>query len=110
MTAGREVFVVVPSFNHAPFVERTLRAIFRQTQAPKELLVIDDGSTDDSPRVIERVLKDCPFASELVVRGNRGLCRTLNEALERADTPFFAYLGSDDLWRPEFLARRTELL
>lgn len=110
MTAGREVFVAVPSFNHARFVERTLGSIFNQTHAPKTLLVIDDGSTDDSPRVIERVLKDCPFASELVVRENRGLCRTLNEALAHATTPFFAYLGSDDLWRPEFLARRTELL
>lgn len=110
MTTRGDVFVVVPSFNHARFVERMLRSIFRQTQAPTFLLVIDDGSIDDSPRVVERVLKDCPFSSELVVRENRGLCRTLNEALERANTPFFAYLGSDDLWRPEFLARRTALL
>lgn len=110
MTTAGDLFVIVPSFNHARFVERTLRSIFRQTQNPGFLLVIDDGSDDDSPQVIERVLKDCPFSSELVVRENRGLCRTLNEALARADTPFFAYLGSDDLWRPEFLARRTELL
>lgn len=108
---GRGVFVAVPSFNHAAFVERTLRSIFRQTLPPDVLLVIDDGSTDGSPGIIEKVLKDCPFpACEFIARGNRGLCRTLNEALERADTPFFAYLGSDDLWRPDFLARRTAFL
>lgn len=52
------VSVVVPSFNHAPFVERTLRSIFRQTLLPRELFVIDDGSQDDSPRIIESVLQD----------------------------------------------------
>src|SRR5258707_10657709 len=55
------VSVVVPSYNHALFVESTLRSIFRQTLAPAQLLVIDDGSTDDSPYIIERVLRDCPF-------------------------------------------------
>ena len=59
--AGRSVSVVVPSYNHARFVERTLRSVFAQTHAPSELLVIDDGSADDSPRVVERVLRDCPF-------------------------------------------------
>src|SRR3989337_2036108 len=78
------VSVVVPSFNHAPFVERTLRSIFRQTLAPLALFVIDDGSKDDSPRIIERVLRDCPFACDFFARGNRGLSATLNEGFARA--------------------------
>jgi len=72
--------------------------------------VIDDGSTDDSIDVIERTLKDCPFPCELVARQNRGLCVTLNEGLERTQGDYFAYLGSDDLWLPEFLNARVELL
>ena len=105
-----EVFVVVPSYNHAPFVEKCLRSIIGQTLPPKKLLVIDDGSTDDSVRVIENVLKDCPVDCELIARENRGLCATLNEALSHADHEFFAYLGSDDLWLPTFLAEQTALL
>ncbi len=101
------VSVVVPSHNHAPFVEKALRSIFRQTLAPATLLVIDDGSVDDSPQVIERVLKECPFSCELIVRANRGLCATLNEGLAKARGAYFAYLGSDDLWLPEFLATRV---
>src|SRR2546423_12458147 len=54
------VSVVVPSHNHASFVEKCLRSIFQQTQQPAELVVIDDGSSDESARIIERVLKDCP--------------------------------------------------
>jgi len=108
--AARSVSVVVPSYNHARFVERTLRSVFAQTHAPAELLVIDDGSADDSPRVVERALRDCPFPCELIARANRGLCATLNEGLSRTGGEFFAYLGSDDLWLADFLGARVALL
>lgn len=104
------VSVVVPSFNHAPFVQATLRSIFNQTQAPAQLLVIDDGSVDGSPAIIERVLQDCPFPSELISRSNRGLCTTLNEGLAATRGQYFAYLSSDDLWLPDFLEARVDKL
>lgn len=105
------VSVVVPSYNHAPFVERALRSVFRQTLAPLELVVIDDGSRDDSPQIIERVLRDSPFACEFIARENRGLSATLNEGFARASRGrYFAYLGSDDVWLPQFLAARVEAL
>jgi len=106
----RAVSVVVPSFNHARFIEATLRSILNQTLPPAKLIVIDDGSGDESPRIIDRVLKDCQFPCELVARENRGLCATLNEGFERARGDYFAYLGSDDLWLPDFLEARVGLL
>ena len=72
--------------------------------------MIDDGSSDRSPAIIEGVLQDCPFECELIVRENRGLCSTLNQALELSDGEFFAYLGSDDIWLPSFLAEQAGLL
>ena len=104
------VSVVVPSYNHAQFIESTLRSIIKQTLQPAELLVIDDGSSDESPSLIERTLNDCPFPCEFVARDNRGLCATLNEGFERTREKYFAYLGSDDLWLPEFLSARVRLL
>ena len=104
------VSVVVPSYNLAEFVGATLRSVFQQTHAPSELLVIDDGSNDDSPRVVEQTLKDCPFPSKLVARRNRGLCATLNEGLSRSRSKYFAYLGADDLWLPDFLSARVSAL
>jgi alpha-1,3-rhamnosyltransferase len=104
------VEVVVPSYNHAPFVAAALRSIFAQTLAPARLLVIDDGSRDGSPQVVEEVLKDCPFPCELVARPNRGLCATLNEGLSKTEGAYFAYLGSDDLWLPGFLEARVRAL
>lgn len=105
-----EIFAFVPSYNHAPFVEKCLKSIINQTLTPKKLLVIDDGSKDDSPLLIEKILRDCPFEAELVVRENRGLCATLNEGFAQADGDFFAYLGSDDVWFPKFLEKRRALL
>jgi alpha-1,3-rhamnosyltransferase len=109
-TAAARVSVVVPSYNHAPFVGAALRSVFAQTHAPARLVVIDDGSRDGSPQVIEGVLKDCPFPCELIARENRGLCATLNEGLAKTGGAYFAYLGSDDLWLPGFLAARVALL
>jgi alpha-1,3-rhamnosyltransferase len=104
------VAVVVPSYNHAPFVAATLRSVFRQTRAPSRLLVIDDGSRDGSTQIIEKTLNECPFPCELVARENRGLCATLNEGLSRTSGEYFAYLGSDDLWLPAFLSARVAAL
>jgi alpha-1,3-rhamnosyltransferase len=108
-TLGK-VSVFVPSYNHARFIERCLRSIMNQTHKPSNLLVIDDGSTDNSVKVIEHVLKDCPFPCELIARANKGLCATLNEGLSRTSGEYFSYIGSDDLWLPNFLAERMRVL
>ena len=105
-----DVSVLVPSYNHSRFIEQTLRSVFAQTVRPKKLIVIDDGSKDESVRRVERVLKDCPFKSELIARENRGLCVTLNEGYALSDGEYFAYLGSDDIWLPSFLEEQTKLL
>lgn len=105
-----DVFVLVPSYNHAPFIEKCLKSIIKQSLAPKKLLVIDDGSKDNSPEIIERILNECPFDAELIVRENRGLCATLNQGLSLSTGKYFAYIGSDDFWMPTFLEERVKLL
>ena len=102
--------VVVPSYNHKEYVGWCLRSIIKQTKQPSHLLVIDDGSTDDSPRIIESVLKDCPFPCELIARENRGLSATLNQSLELTSGDYFAYLSSDDVWLEDFLEARMARL
>lgn len=102
--------VVIPSYNHAMFIKHTLDSIYKQKVAPNKLIVIDDGSTDNSIQVIEKSLKKCPFACELIVRNNRGISATLNEGLAKTDGEYFAYLSSDDIWLPDFLSRRLQIL
>jgi alpha-1,3-rhamnosyltransferase len=104
------ISVVVPSYNHAQFIEKCLRSIFKQTIPPSKLIVIDDGSKDSSVEIIERALKSCPFPCELIARENKGLCASLNEGFSLSGGEYFAYIGSDDLWSPRFIEERIKLL
>jgi glycosyltransferase involved in cell wall biosynthesis len=108
--SNSRVSVFVPCHNHERFIERCLRSIFKQEMPPSELLVIDDGSRDDSVKIADRTLKDCPFPSQLFARENHGLSKTLNEGFAKTSGDYFCYLGSDDLWLPAFLAARVDLL
>jgi alpha-1,3-rhamnosyltransferase len=104
------VSVIVPSYNHAPFIGRCLRAIINQSLSPLELIVIDDGSSDDSLKVIERTLKTARFDSELIARQHKGLSATLNQGVELSRGQYFAYLAADDIWLPAFLEARVACL
>jgi alpha-1,3-rhamnosyltransferase len=101
------VSVIVPSYNHAPFIKDCLSSVIKQTCPPLELIVIDDGSTDGSPELIEQELKECPFSCDLIVRDNKGISATLNEGLARSTGTYFAYLGSDDIWLQDFIRVRV---
>jgi alpha-1,3-rhamnosyltransferase len=96
------VSVVIASYNHAPYIEASIRSVFAQTYPHVELLVIDDGSTDDSVARIKALQTEHAF--DFVVQKNQGLSRTLNDALARAKGSLIAPFGSDDIMMPERLA------
>lgn len=105
------VSVVIPSYNHAPYVEATIDSILAQTVSDLELIIIDDGSKDNSVEVIQRKLdRNGDRRARLIARENRGLCRTLNEGLGMAQGAYFAYLGSDDLWEPTKLEKQISAM
>ena len=105
------VSVIVPSYNHAPYVAHTIASILDQSYTDLELIIIDDGSRDNSVEVLQRELreKNDPRA-RLIARENRGLCQTLNEGLALARGKYFAYLGSDDLWESTKLEKQLAAL
>ncbi len=105
-----EITVVVPCYNHSKYIERCLRSIFAQTRHPKMLIVINDGSTDNSAEIIEKVLKSCPFPNQLITQKNSGQSAGINRGFEMSDTKYFAYLGADDIWLSEFLEERIKLI
>jgi alpha-1,3-rhamnosyltransferase len=96
------VTVVIASYNHAPYIEQSILSVVKQTYPHVELFVIDDGSTDDSVRRIEALQRVYGF--DFCVQENKGLTRTLNEAIERAHGAFIAPFGSDDIMLEERLS------
>lgn len=96
----RLVSVLVPSFNHGRFIERAIESVFAQTWPDVELIVIDDGSTDDTPAKLKALQLRSPLPFELVLRENRGAAATLNEAVRLARGTWLHPLNSDDTLTP----------
>ena len=101
------VTVFVPSYNHGRYIGQTIDAIARQTYRPIELIVIDDGSRDDSPARLKELATTTDMRLVLNSR-NAGVVKTLNEGLELARGKYFAPCASDDWWHPEKIAEQVQ--
>ena len=101
------VTVFVPSYNHGRYIGQTIDAIARQTYRPIELIVIDDGSRDDSPARLKELATTTDMRLVLKSR-NAGVVKALNEGLELARGKYFAPCASDDWWHPEKIAEQVQ--
>ena len=75
------ISVVVTCYNHENYIEQCLRSIFNQTYRNIELIVLDDGSTDSSAKIIQEVLKDSPFETIFESHENLGVVKNRNMGL-----------------------------
>jgi len=99
---GATVAVVVPAYNAARQIEQTLRSVLAQTRPAEEVIVVDDGSTDDTAAVVGR------YAGEVrcIRQANAGVSAARNRGIEEAGTSHVAFLDSDDLFAPDKLERQ----
>ena len=103
MTTTPLVTVAMPSYNHGKYIEESIRGLIAQDYRAIELIVIDDGSSDDTAARLERLAPACRerfVRFEWRARENRGLCNTLNEALAWAEGSYLAINDSDDVLLP----------
>lgn len=96
------VSVIMASYNHAPYIEASIASVLAQTYGNIELLVVDDGSSDDSVERIRRLQELHGF--DFRAQANQGLSRTLNESIARARGELIVSFGSDDVMLPQRLA------
>ena len=99
------VSVIIPLYNKGKYIERTLFSILSQTCPPLEIIVVDDGSTDDGP---EKVLKYNNGLITLIRQENRGPGAARNAGLAVARGKYVVFLDADDEWLPLFLERGIE--
>lgn len=108
-TGDPRVSVVIPTFNRARDLRRCLRSLETQTLRDFEVLVCDDGSTDDT----EQVVRDCESTLDLTYLPDvnwGGAAHPRNRGIARARAPFVAFLDSDDWWTPHKLAASVVVL
>ena len=96
------VTVIIASYNHGPYIEQSIQSVLDQTYPNIELLVIDDGSPDDSVERIQRLQAVHGF--DFRVQQNQGLTNTLNGAIARAKGSLIVPFGSDDIMMPDRIA------
>ena len=101
--------VITTVYNAESFLEATLRSLLAQTFTDFEAVVIDDGSTDGSADLVERIALGEPRI-RLVRQTNQGFSRAVNRGLAEARGTLIAFLDHDDLWRPEKLERQIDRL
>jgi glycosyltransferase involved in cell wall biosynthesis len=98
------VSVVIPSYNSSAFLAEALDSVLAQSRPPYEVIVVDDGSTDEIKEVL------APYANRIIVlqQENKGLSVARNNGFARATGDWVALLDADDVWRPDKLARQLD--
>lgn len=103
------VSVVIPLYNHANYIESTIDSILGQTVCPKEVIIIDDGSSDKSFDIAK---KRCSAGRNFILwsKPNEGAHHTINAGIYRSTSSFIAILNSDDIYHPKRLEICLDLL
>ena len=103
------VSIITPAYNSAPFISETIASVLAQTFDSFEMLVVDDGSTDDTAQVVSR-FSQADARIRLLRQPNLGIGAARNSGLAIARGRYIALLDSDDIWLPEYLASQLQIL
>ncbi len=109
-----DVSVIIPCHNAGAYVGQALESVLTQTDVPREVLVIDDGSTDNTADEVKlyahRTRGDADGQVRLIeIKDKGGVSHARNVAIDQAKGEYIAFLDADDLWLPEKTARQMEL-
>lgn len=106
------VSIIIPAFNNGPFIAEALNSVFRQQCGSREIIVVDDGSTDDTRKVVKQYLDKVIYH----LQPNQGAAAARNYGLIRAKGDYIAFLDGDDVWfggnlelKLGFLARNPDV-
>jgi glycosyltransferase involved in cell wall biosynthesis len=89
--------VIMPTYNHGHFIAQALDSVFRQTRRPDRVIVLDDGSTDDTAAVVKPYLGRVPPVEYIRMAQNRGVIEVMNVGLGMVETDFVTFLAADDM-------------
>ena len=99
-----KVSIIIPTFNRSDYITTALDSVLAQTYKDYEIIIIDDGSSDDTKEVLK------PYQDNIhyFYHDNKGIPATRNKGIREATGDFIAFLDSDDYWLPEKLERQIE--
>ena len=101
-----DIYVVIPTYNYAHFVCEAVRSVLSQTQPPFEIVVVDDGSKDNTAECLRQFGDSIRY----VYQENSGLSAARNTGIREARGDWIAFLDSDDIWHPQKIERVAAIL
>lgn len=109
------ISVVIPLYNKEKSIASTLQSVLVQTYADYEIIVVDDGSSDNGAAVVESVISQCPISNiqsqiRLFSKSNGGVCSARNFGIEKSRGEYIALLDGDDQWDKEYLAEQVKMI
>jgi glycosyltransferase involved in cell wall biosynthesis len=102
-----KVSVIIPTYNRAGLIGKAIASVLNQTDRDWEIIVVDDCSTDDTQQVLTSF--DDPRIRYIRHASNSGVAIARNTGINSSQSPYIAFLDSDDAWLPEKLARQIQL-
>lgn len=106
------ISIIVASYNYEDYIEETLKSLFKQTYKNFEIIIVDDGSSDNSVKVIKKLIKGHPnvFLYQHPNQENRGLPATVQFGVSKARGEYIAFCEADDFWAPEHLEQKVNII
>ncbi|MBR1967473.1 MAG: glycosyltransferase family 2 protein [Lentisphaeria bacterium] len=105
--------VLIPAYNHEKYVQDAIKSIMEQTYQNIELIVVDDGSKDDTWQKIQEMRSECEkrfTRVHLETKENEGTCKTLNKLLSISQGEFIYLIASDDMAKPQAVEKELDFL
>lgn len=104
------ISVIIPVYNSAKYIEKTLQSVFEQSYDDIEIILVDDCSTDNSADIISQYKRFHPEIVSFTQSQNYGAGVARNKALEIATGRYVAFLDADDLWMPQKTKKQLQLM
>ncbi|CAN5646793.1 hypothetical protein BH10ACT11_BH10ACT11_16170 [soil metagenome] len=109
MSGDPRFSVVIPAYRAPRTIVSAIRSVLAQTEEDLELIVVDDGSGDETPEVARRTIGDDP-RGRVIEQANRGVAGARNTGIGEARGEYVSFLDNDDLWLPRYLSQMGEAL
>jgi glycosyltransferase involved in cell wall biosynthesis len=103
------VSVTMPAYNYGKYVEQAVRSAWEQDYPNLELICVDDGSTDDTLTVLQRLMSESPFPMRVLRGKHKGVCAALNLALEEVCGEYVSMLHADDWYREDKVSKQVQV-
>jgi glycosyltransferase involved in cell wall biosynthesis len=103
------VSIIIPCYNHEKFIEETILSVLQSTYRPIEIIVVNDGSTDQSELVIKRIA-DCYKNIQYIGQENAGPSAARNRGIEKASGTYILPLDADDLISDNYIEKAVDVL